>query len=87
MPRSTRTFPTSADQDRYARNIEYYFTVEVPGKIVAMSASDRAKALEMVKNYTDILSAVFLPHDYNATVLASIPVPVEESQKLKPVTP
>jgi hypothetical protein len=81
MPRSTRTFPTQADKDRYARNIEYYFKVEVPGKIVAMSAADRTKALEMTKNYADTLSAVFLPHDYNATVLAGIPIPAVPAKK------
>lgn len=81
MPRSTRTFPTQVDKDRYARNIDYYFKVEVPSKIVSMSTADRTKALEMLKNYADTLSAVFVPHDYNATVLAGIPIPAVPAKK------
>jgi hypothetical protein len=46
-----------------------------------MSTADRTKALEMVKNYADTLSAVFVPHDYNATVLAGIPIPAVPAKK------
>jgi hypothetical protein len=81
MPKSTKTFPTQADKDRYANNTQYYFSVEVPGKIVSMPAATRTKAIEMLDKYTDVLSAVFLPNDYKAIVQSGIPVPAEPAKK------